>query len=72
MGKERNHNFSKSGNGVTIDSSNEIYVTGRVYNRGTPQRAYVTKYDSYGNILWDKQFGSAEAQQEQKVSNYLS
>lgn len=43
--------------GVTIDSSNNVYVVGFTQNGDTDIIVY--KFDSNGNAVWDKQFGTA-------------
>jgi len=56
---------SDNANGITIDSSGNIYVVG--YTASTLpgntklglNDAFITKYNASGNILWIKQFGSS-------------
>jgi Ca2+-binding RTX toxin-like protein len=56
---------SDNANGITIDSSGNVYVVG--YTASTLpgntklgiNDAFITKYNASGNILWIKQFGSS-------------
>jgi hypothetical protein len=52
------------GNRMTVDGAGNAYVTGHTYgNIGGPnaggQDAFVSKYDSAGNLVWSRQFGTA-------------
>ena len=53
----------ESGSGITVDSSDSVYVTGTTSGSlfGTiagESDAFVIKYDTNGNKVWAKQFGS--------------
>jgi len=53
-----------SGNSIAVDSAGNSYVTGFTYgdlaetNMGTKD-TFIAKYDTFGNQIWIKQFGSA-------------
>ncbi len=52
------------GNGIALDSSDNVYVTGDLYGNlfGTSAGSYdafIRKYNSGGNILWSKQYGTS-------------
>lgn len=53
-------NTLEAANGVTIDSSNNIYVVGTTNSTGNGgSDAYVAKLNSSGQLLWNKYYGSA-------------
>jgi uncharacterized delta-60 repeat protein len=47
-------------NGITVDSSGDIYVTGYSYLSGV-YNTNTVKYDSSGNVIWARNYGPNEA-----------
>lgn len=54
-------NKSDYGNDITLDSNNSIYVVGRVNDIFTgDEDAFIAKFDSDGNQLWNKTWGGID------------
>ncbi len=52
--KETSHTYGAEGIAIANDSSGNIYIVGIKYtSSGTPQ-VYISKYDSAGNLKWEK------------------
>lgn len=48
------------GNGITVDSSGNVYICGATTSEGAGSYdLIIAKYDTYGNILWQRVFGGA-------------
>jgi uncharacterized delta-60 repeat protein len=63
-------NYDDVGNGIAIDSSGNIYVTGYTFSPsgGTNAYALVTKYDNSGAIQWQRILGDTNAERGYGVS----
>lgn len=46
--------YGIQGNGIAVDSSNNVYVVGHWVNSGSYYEGLVAKWDSNGNPLWQK------------------
>ena len=46
------------GNGIAVDSSSNVYITGSTYN-GTNDDILIAKYDTLGTIQWQRTLASA-------------
>ena len=62
------HHFDDSANGLAIDSSDNIYVTGytqgNLYTYSGGKDVFVVKYDSSGTKQWTRQFGAPSFSQK--------
>lgn len=47
------------GNSVAVDSSGNIYVTGNAFSFTDGARVYLLKFDSTGNLLWQRLWGGS-------------
>lgn len=57
------------GSGVTVDSSNNIYVCGTTESAGAGSRDFlVAKYDSSGTLQWQRVLGGANSDQGKGIS----
>ena len=53
---------------IVVDGSNNIIVAGNTHNGSTAsQDCFVRKYDSSGNLLWEKTFGTSKGDQLEGV-----
>jgi len=50
---------SDAGNGIAVDESGNVYVTGSEYVDGQDGNVWVRKYDSSGKALWTKTYNGA-------------
>ncbi len=56
------------GQGITTDSSGNIYVTGVTYVDGHGRDIWTIKYDSDGNKIWDKTIGGSDPDSGQGIT----
>jgi uncharacterized delta-60 repeat protein len=46
-------------NSIYIDSSDNIYITGKARSFGISDDIFLVKYDTVGNLIWNRTWGSA-------------
>jgi len=55
--------------GIATDSLGNVFITGRTYNYGTgSDDVFILKYNSSGNLLWDKIWGGSEDEWYPKIA----
>jgi len=65
--KQLGTSYEDRGNGVTTDSSGNIYVTGYTDRTGN-ENIILVKYNSSGTILWTKQLGTSSDERGNSVT----
>ncbi|MFX1366712.1 MAG: SBBP repeat-containing protein, partial [Promethearchaeota archaeon] len=51
-----------TGEGIVVDSSGSVFIIGTTYSYGVGSHdVFLLKYDSSGNLLWDKTWGGSDS-----------